>query len=83
MKKLLILILLALSTTSVFANKNSSNDDKKNEPSCRASCSVSVNINGVTYTVETSAGSIFTSCETAGKNCQKKLMHKLVDLVYQ
>lgn len=80
MKKLLILSLLAFSTSSVFANDNLKSKNqkpkqnvKKSEPSCRVTCSSTYYVQGGSYTVEVSAGSIFTSCETATTRCQQKL----------
>jgi hypothetical protein len=47
---------------------------------CTVSCSTSVQIGMNTLTITSSAGSIFTSCETASQNCTKKLMRKVLDL---
>ena len=49
-------------------------------PLCTVSCSTSVQIGMNTLTITSSAGSIFTSCETAAQNCTKKLMRKVLDL---
>lgn len=53
-------------------------------PTCTISCSVTVDSGfGTSLTITTSAGSWFTSCETATLNCNKKLMHKIVDLAFE
>lgn len=69
MKKLSVV--LGFLTLSLFCLVNSEAKTSKpaDEAICRVGCSAS--INGITYS--TSAGSIFTSCETAGLNCARKL----------
>jgi hypothetical protein len=89
MKKLFLFGIFAMSTSSlVFANncverkdveKKSTQETKElkkennEETLCRVTCRATYNVQGGTYTVETSAGSIFTSCETATARCQEKL----------
>jgi hypothetical protein len=51
------------------------------EELCRVSCSVSWSgPDGETVTVSASAGSIFTSCETAINNCFGKLENAMIDM---
>ena len=88
MKKLFLLGIFALSSSSlVFANncverkdietqptkKQKTQKDKNDDSLCRVTCRATYNVQGGTYTVETSAGSIFTSCETATTRCREKL----------
>ncbi|MCJ7935628.1 MAG: hypothetical protein MUW56_18885 [Chryseobacterium sp.] len=47
---------------------------------CTVSCSTQVQIGMNTLTITSTAGSIFTSCETAATNCTKKLMSKVLDM---
>ncbi|QMU63643.1 MAG: hypothetical protein GKR88_04655 [Flavobacteriaceae bacterium] len=49
---------------------------------CRVSCSMSVTMYGITTTFEASAGNFLTSCESASRRCQRKLMHQLVDMLF-
>lgn len=53
------------------------------ETPVRITCSVTMQIGSTTVTITESAGNIFTSAETAGINCTKKLQHKLIDMMYE
>ena len=93
MKKLFLLGLFALSSSSlVFANNcverkdvekqptkkvKKAQKDKDDDSLCRVTCRATYNVQGGTYTVETSAGNIFSSCERATTRCQEKLEQAL------
>lgn len=95
MKKLILSTLLIGLSPLLFANNGIVKNNKilktkvqnlkktNNNDFCRVSCTMVIdNGFGGSTEISASAGSIFTSCETAQKNCHRKLMHELVDLVY-
>lgn len=98
MKKTVLIAFLSLGTFSfastglVLKSSISEKNEKKETPKkvdgnedglCRVTCSMSIdNGMGGSTTISASAGSIFTSCETAQTNCHRKLMHELIDMIF-
>ncbi|WP_404986202.1 hypothetical protein ACI513_03615 [Chryseobacterium sp. M5] len=65
--------------------KNTGDENKKTEvvqkdEFCSVSCSTTTQIGSTSITVSESAGNIFTSCTTAAEKCNRKLLHKILDL---
>lgn len=81
MKKIILSMAFMLIGVFAFANYESASiynyeniNKEENNQLCRVTCEQSWTTHeGVTYTFSASAGSIFTSCETAIERCQRKL----------
>lgn len=68
------------SKSTVLSVKKSMVKKTETKTVCTVSCSTQVQIGMNTLTISSSAGNIFTSCETAASNCTKKLMRKVLDM---
>lgn len=69
MKKTLAILTIMVTTSSIINVSTAASPREHVDDMARVSCSATVN--GITYTV--SAGSIFTSTETAAARCAEKL----------
>jgi hypothetical protein len=93
MKKIILVFAAFIFSSTVYSNNEIKNNDTinkdiknneiKKDEACRVCCTVSVpdgygNLVGSTAC----AGSIFTSCETAGENACKKAGKKSIEAIF-
>lgn len=82
MKKLLFTLSFLLYMIPAAINAETT-PSTKDAADCRVTCTIYVNIGGVTYGFSGTAGGIFTDCATAGDKACQAAMENMLEIIYQ